>query len=240
MATGTGARNPRARVIRSMDLDCYGKAAENGRAWARAQARDHGPMVTRCALAQRAGAAQRRECGAGRVPGPYLRSGFADAQGGPACAARPFYHRAVPRRTRSLTGDDGGSAGHRARRDSPHSLPVYDPHGPREECGVVGIYAPGQPVARLTAVGLHALQHRGQESAGIAAATARASRSTSDSGWWARSSTRRRWRGWSATGRPASGPGPAWRSGTPATAPPGQQLAPQRAAGLRREPSSAS
>ncbi|HEX6656149.1 MAG TPA: amidophosphoribosyltransferase, partial [Candidatus Limnocylindria bacterium] len=41
-------------------------------------------------------------------------------------------------------------------------------HGPREECGVVGIYAPGAPVARLTYVGLHALQHRGQESAGIA------------------------------------------------------------------------
>ena len=47
-------------------------------------------------------------------------------------------------------------------------LPTYDPHGPREECGVVGIYAPGQPVARLTYLGLHALQHRGQESAGIA------------------------------------------------------------------------
>jgi amidophosphoribosyltransferase len=47
-------------------------------------------------------------------------------------------------------------------------LPVYDAHGPREECGVVGVYAPGRPVARLTYVGLHALQHRGQESAGIA------------------------------------------------------------------------
>jgi amidophosphoribosyltransferase len=47
-------------------------------------------------------------------------------------------------------------------------LPLYEPHGPREECGVVGIYAPGLPVARLAYVGLHALQHRGQESAGIA------------------------------------------------------------------------
>jgi amidophosphoribosyltransferase len=44
----------------------------------------------------------------------------------------------------------------------------YQPHGPREECGVVGIYAPNAPVARLAYVGLHALQHRGQESAGIA------------------------------------------------------------------------
>ena len=45
---------------------------------------------------------------------------------------------------------------------------MYEPHGPREECGVVGIWAPGAPVARLAYVGLHALQHRGQESAGIA------------------------------------------------------------------------
>jgi amidophosphoribosyltransferase len=49
-------------------------------------------------------------------------------------------------------------------------LPIYDPHGPREECGVVGIWSPGAAVARLAYVGLHALQHRGQESAGIAVA----------------------------------------------------------------------
>jgi len=38
---------------------------------------------------------------------------------------------------------------------------------PREECGVFGLYAPGEDVARLTYFGLFALQHRGQESAGI-------------------------------------------------------------------------
>ncbi|MBS4032329.1 MAG: amidophosphoribosyltransferase [Clostridiales bacterium] len=38
----------------------------------------------------------------------------------------------------------------------------------REECGVFGIFAPGSDVARLTYYGLYALQHRGQESAGIA------------------------------------------------------------------------
>jgi amidophosphoribosyltransferase len=37
-----------------------------------------------------------------------------------------------------------------------------------EACGVFGIYAPGEDVARLTFFGLYALQHRGQESAGIA------------------------------------------------------------------------
>ncbi len=37
-----------------------------------------------------------------------------------------------------------------------------------EACGVFGVYAPGEDVARLTYFGLHALQHRGQESAGIA------------------------------------------------------------------------
>ncbi len=38
----------------------------------------------------------------------------------------------------------------------------------REECGVFGIWAPGYDVARLTYFGLRALQHRGQDSAGIA------------------------------------------------------------------------
>ena len=38
----------------------------------------------------------------------------------------------------------------------------------REACGVFGVYAPGEDVARITFFGLYALQHRGQESAGIA------------------------------------------------------------------------
>jgi amidophosphoribosyltransferase len=46
-------------------------------------------------------------------------------------------------------------------------LPVWD-DAPRDFCGVFGVYAPGQPVAHLTYRGLHALQHRGQESAGMA------------------------------------------------------------------------
>ena len=39
---------------------------------------------------------------------------------------------------------------------------------PKEECGVLGVYAPEQDAARIAFFGLFALQHRGQESAGIA------------------------------------------------------------------------
>ncbi|MDG2428603.1 MAG: amidophosphoribosyltransferase [Acidimicrobiales bacterium] len=50
------------------------------------------------------------------------------------------------------------------------NLPVVgsEDDTPREACGVFGVYAPGQPVAHLTYLGLYALQHRGQESAGMA------------------------------------------------------------------------
>ncbi len=44
-----------------------------------------------------------------------------------------------------------------------------DRDGPRDECGVFGVYAPDSDVARLAYFALFALQHRGQESAGIAA-----------------------------------------------------------------------
>ncbi len=43
----------------------------------------------------------------------------------------------------------------------------------RESCGVFGVFAPGEDVARITFYGLYALQHRGQESAGIASANDR-------------------------------------------------------------------
>jgi amidophosphoribosyltransferase len=43
-----------------------------------------------------------------------------------------------------------------------------DLEGPREECGVFGVWAPGEEVAKLTYYGLYALQHRGQEAAGMA------------------------------------------------------------------------
>jgi amidophosphoribosyltransferase len=56
---------------------------------------------------------------------------------------------------------------------SPHSTPSSrdEPENePREECGVFGVWAPGEDVAKMSYYGLYALQHRGQEAAGIAVA----------------------------------------------------------------------
>ena len=53
--------------------------------------------------------------------------------------------------------------------DSQIEFDVNDNH-PHEECGVIGIFAPNEDVARMTFFGLYALQHRGQEAAGIAVA----------------------------------------------------------------------
>lgn len=49
-----------------------------------------------------------------------------------------------------------------------HVKDLLDLDRPKEECGVVGIFAPGREAARLAFFALFALQHRGQESAGIA------------------------------------------------------------------------
>lgn len=47
---------------------------------------------------------------------------------------------------------------------------LFSEDRPRHYCGVFGVYGPGMDVIRLTFYGLYALQHRGQESAGIAVA----------------------------------------------------------------------
>lgn len=47
-------------------------------------------------------------------------------------------------------------------------LDFHDHDKFHDECGIFGIYAPNRDVARLTFFSLYALQHRGQESAGIA------------------------------------------------------------------------
>jgi amidophosphoribosyltransferase len=53
-----------------------------------------------------------------------------------------------------------------------HDLDPQD-RGPQDACGVFGVWAPGEDVAKLTYYGLYALQHRGQESAGIAVSNGR-------------------------------------------------------------------
>ena len=53
--------------------------------------------------------------------------------------------------------------------DSQIEFDINEDH-PHEECGVIGIFAPNEDVARMTFFGLYALQHRGQEAAGIAVA----------------------------------------------------------------------
>src|SRR6476661_7044144 len=53
-----------------------------------------------------------------------------------------------------------------------HDLDPQD-KGPQDACGVFGVWAPGEDVAKLTYFGLYALQHRGQESAGIAVSNGR-------------------------------------------------------------------
>ena len=45
---------------------------------------------------------------------------------------------------------------------------IYQEDKLRDHCGVFGIYAPGENVAKITYFALHSLQHRGQEGAGIA------------------------------------------------------------------------
>lgn len=47
---------------------------------------------------------------------------------------------------------------------------MHDLDHPKEECGVFGVVAPGRDVSRIAFFALHAMQHRGQESAGIAVA----------------------------------------------------------------------
>ncbi|MEN3271577.1 MAG: amidophosphoribosyltransferase, partial [Actinomycetota bacterium] len=60
-----------------------------------------------------------------------------------------------------------GNGGDLDASESEAAMLVED-DSPKEACGVFGVYAPGQAVAHLTYLGLYALQHRGQESAGMA------------------------------------------------------------------------
>jgi amidophosphoribosyltransferase len=65
-------------------------------------------------------------------------------------------------------GDPGAEHPDAASTDPGDDGPVDLDETPGHECGVFGVYAPNQPVAHLSYLGLYALQHRGQESAGMA------------------------------------------------------------------------
>ena len=58
----------------------------------------------------------------------------------------------------------------RKKEQMPQKRPMICYHGPREECGVFGVFG-HRDAAKLTYFGLYALQHRGQESAGIVSST---------------------------------------------------------------------
>lgn len=84
--------------------------------------------------------------------------------------------------------------------------------GPKEECGVFGVSTPhGEGIAQLAFFGLFALQHRGQEAAGIAVSDGSRVRCHKDTGLVANVFTPATMA--TLTGYP--------RSVTPATAPPG-------------------
>ena len=96
-----------------------------------------------------------------------------------------------------------------------------DRDGPRDECGVFGVYAPEHDVARLAYFALYALQHRGQESAGIATGERGHITTQRDLGLVSQVFDERSCRRSRAR----------WRSATCATRPPAQRLG-ELAAGL--------
>ena len=108
----------------------------------------------------------------GAGPGGRRRaSGSRPALLGSTCRSRKpaAFHSGF--RTRSLVQHGESAPCCRAARNGApiRAEPELDLRdGPRDECGVFGVYAPEHDVARLAYFALFALQHRGQESAGIA------------------------------------------------------------------------
>jgi amidophosphoribosyltransferase len=73
------------------------------------------------------------------------------------------------RQSRGMERDPPGNRVSRMLR----SEDMGEGEGPKEACGLFGIWAPGEDISRLTYFGLFALQHRGQESAGMAVSDGR-------------------------------------------------------------------
>ena len=70
--------------------------------------------------------------------------------------------------SKHLTTSDQDANPNQLHNQTPDNSQLAHPDKPEEACGVFGVYAPGVEAAKLTYFGLYALQHRGQESAGIA------------------------------------------------------------------------
>ncbi len=83
---------------------------------------------------------------------------------GRSAASRPLLSVRSPTIHKGMPLTTGASQDNHVRPHGPHG----DGESPREACGIIGAYLPGEQVANTTFFGLFALQHRGQESAGIA------------------------------------------------------------------------
>lgn len=78
-------------------------------------------------------------------------------------------NRPEPRDADSTSGTSSDTrADPETQADPSTEIDAIEQDTPREECGVFGVWAPGEEVAKMAFYGLFALQHRGQEAAGIA------------------------------------------------------------------------
>ena len=94
-----------------------------------------------------------------------------NSKDGPSAAPTPYLHT------------PNGPPAFDDSMDDPFDYPEDHPFDhPREECGVVGVFSPDEEASRLAFLALFALQHRGQESAGIAATNGEAVKVHSDMG----------------------------------------------------------
>ena len=148
MAGGIGARVDLGPAARAAAERWHGDAALFGEGAGGVLV--SAPLETIEGLAEEAGADGATALGEVGGESLELTAGIATLSVSVEEARAAFHERA----SRLLLDDSHGA--HRAR------------DGPRDECGVFGVYAPEHDVARLAYFALYALQHRGQESAGIA------------------------------------------------------------------------
>jgi len=100
---------------------------------------------------------------------------FAAAVGGQGTRPSPYTGAVASNPDRLAGRAPHPSKQRQVRRGDGRLTTAIDPHdvGPQDACGVFGVWAPGEDVAKLTYYGIYALQHRGQESAGIAVSNGR-------------------------------------------------------------------